>query len=312
MDLKALKVLEYYKVLAQLKGFASSEYARSKIEEIVPEDNVAEANRLLDETREADKVLFKYATDPNFAVDDISLCLERARKMSTLTMGELLKVSRVLRVGRVLKQTISKVAELSVITAYSDKLFVNKALEERIDKSIISDGEMSDDASPELRSLRIKIRRANDNVKTKLQSYISTSKYQKYLQDNLITMRGDRYVIPLKSEFKGQISGLVHDQSASGQTLYVEPIAIVEMNNELKQLVLAEQLEIEKILKELTAAVIADVVEINSNFEIIAALDIIFCTGKARKKVKKATFPILNEMGVDKHQKRTSSADSKG
>lgn len=105
---------------------------------------------------------------------------------------------------------------------------------------------MSDDASPALRQIRIKIRRTNENVKLKLQSYVTQGKYQKYLQDNIVTMRGDRYVIPVKSEFKGAMQGLVHDQSASGQTLFIEPLAVVELNNELKTLLIEEQQEIEK------------------------------------------------------------------
>lgn len=110
---------------------------------------------------------------------------------------------------------------------------------------------MSDDASPALRQIRIKIRRTNENVKLKLQSYVTQGKYQKYLQDNIVTMRGDRYVIPVKSEFKGAMQGLVHDQSASGQTLFIEPLAVVELNNELKTLLIEEQQEIEKFLPTL-------------------------------------------------------------
>lgn len=296
MDLKALKILEFNKVLDLLKTFASSERARTRIDEIIPSEDFVQVNRLLAETTEADKVLYEYSVDPNFAIDDISLCLERAKKMSTLTMAELLKVSRVLRVSRILKTTILKVPELSVITDYSNRLFSNHALEERIDKSIISDSEMADDASAELRSIRIKIRRCNDNVKAKLNSYITTSQYQKYLQDNLITMRGDRYVIPVKSEYKGQIAGLVHDQSTSGSTLFIEPIAIVELNNELKELVLSEQREIEKILRELTSCVTADYIELSQNLELVTELDIIFARAKLSRSLK-GNCPIVNQKG---------------
>ena len=168
-------------------------------------------------------------------------------------MAELLKIARVLKVSRILKNTLSRAIDADVIKGYSFGLFTNLPLEERIDKSIISDTEMSDDASPALRQIRIKIRRTNENVKLKLQSYVTQGKYQKYLQDNIVTMRGDRYVIPVKSEFKGAMQGLVHDQSASGQTLFIEPLAVVELNNELKTLLIEEQQEIEKILTDLTS-----------------------------------------------------------
>ena len=266
---KALNTLEYFKILDMLKGHVSSERARDLISSIRPTSNLAVAQNLLLETAEADKILFEQSLDPNFAIDNIVEPLERAKKMSVLSMGELLQIFRVLRVSRVLKSVLSRAKDSPIIQNFGYRLFTNQPLEERIDKSIISDSEMSDDASANLRSIRGKIRRCNENVKAKLGSYITSGKYQKYLQDNIVTMRGDRYVIPVKAEFKGAMQGLVHDQSSSGQTLFIEPLAIVELNNELKTLLMEEQLEIEKILRELTDGVCGDVDELLSNYETI-------------------------------------------
>lgn len=248
---KALKTLEYQKILDMLKTHVSSERARELADETRPTDDKNIAESWLIETLEADKILYEQSLDPNFAIDNIVTSLERTRKLSNLTMAELLKIARVLKVSRILKNTLSRAIDADVIKGYSFGLFTNLPLEERIDKSIISDTEMSDDASPALRQIRIKIRRTNENVKLKLQSYVTQGKYQKYLQDNIVTMRGDRYVIPVKSEFKGAMQGLVHDQSASGQTLFIEPLAVVELNNELKTLLIEEQQEIEKSLPTL-------------------------------------------------------------
>lgn len=293
---KALKTLEYFKILEMLKGNVSSERAREIIDALRPTSDIVSANGMLTETAEADKILFEQSLSPNFAIDNILFPLERAKKMSVLTMSELLKIAGVLRVSRILKNTISRALDINLLKDYGARLFANQTLEERIDKSIIGDNEMSDDASTELRSIRIKIRRCNDNVKTKLNSYVTASKYQKYLQDNIVTMRGDRYVIPVKAEFKGAVQGLVHDQSASGQTLFIEPLAVVELNNELKTLILQEQLEIERILAELTAGVRADVTELLQNYEIIAQMDVIFAKAKLARS-QKAVRPEINGRG---------------
>ena len=293
---KALKTLEYQKILDMLKTHVSSERARELADETRPTDDKNLAESWLTETFEADKILYEQSLDPNFAIDNIVTSLERTRKLSNLTMAELLKIARVLKVSRILKNTLSRAIDADVIKGYSFGLFTNLPLEERIDKSIISDTEMSDDASPALRQIRIKIRRTNENVKLKLQSYVTQGKYQKYLQDNIVTMRGDRYVIPVKSEFKGAMQGLVHDQSASGQTLFIEPLAVVELNNELKTLLIEEQQEIEKILTDLTASVRGDVNEILNNYEIIARLDLIFARAKLARSMK-AIMPKINDKG---------------
>ena len=293
---KALKTLEYQKILDMLKTHVSSERARELADETRPTDDKNIAESWLIETFEADKILYEQSLDPNFAIDNIVTSLERTRKLSILTMAELLKIARVLKVSRILKNTLSRAIDADVIKGYSFGLFTNLPLEERIDKSIISDTEMSDDASPALRQIRIKIRRTNENVKLKLQSYVTQGKYQKYLQDNIVTMRGDRYVIPVKSEFKGAMQGLVHDQSASGQTIFIEPLAVVELNNELKTLLIEEQQEIEKILTDLTASVRGDVNEILNNYEIIARLDLIFARAKLARSMK-AIMPKINDKG---------------
>ncbi len=293
---KALKTLEYYKILDMLKAHVSSERARELIDAMRPTSDLSTAENLLAETAEADIILYEQALDPNFAIDNIVEPLERVKKMSVLTMGELLQICRVLRVSRILKNVLARAKDTPIISASGVRLFANQPLEERIDKSIISDSEMSDDASGNLRSIRNKIRRCNENVKAKLGSYITSGKYQKYLQDNIVTMRGDRYVIPVKAEFKGAMQGLVHDQSASGQTLFIEPLAIVELNNELKTLIMEEQLEIEKILRELTDGIRADVDELLSNYEIIAYLDAIFARAKLAR-TQNAVRPQINNKG---------------
>lgn len=293
---KTLKTLEFDKILNMLGKCSVSSKAKHDILNIKPTTNKAQAELLLNQTEEADKVLYEYAVSPNFAVDDISHALERAEILATLTMGELLKVSHVLSVARNVKSSILKVPNLDVLNLIINNIFTNKTLEEEIDAAIISETEMSDNASTELREIRGKIRRCNDNIRCKLNEFITSTKYQKYLQDNIITIRSDRYVIPVRAEFKGAISGLVHDQSASGQTVYIEPMQVVELNNDLKTLILAEAAEIEKILRAFTVKVCNNLNGISCNFSIITELDIIFARAKFARDTK-SVKPVINEKG---------------
>lgn len=161
----------------------------------------------------------------------------------------------------------------------------------------MSETEVADNASNELRAIRIRIRKLNDNVRSKLQLFITSPKYSKYLQDNIITVRGDRYVIPVKSDCKGTIPGLVHDQSASGSTLFVEPMQIVELNNELKVELVNEQLEIEKILRNFSNQIEGCADGITYSYNTVVDMDMVFAKAQLAREYK-ATKPELNEDGV--------------
>lgn len=161
----------------------------------------------------------------------------------------------------------------------------------------MSETEVADNASGELRAIRIRIRKLNDNVRSKLQLFITSPQYSKYLQDNIITVRGDRYVIPVKSDCKGTIPGLVHDQSASGSTLFVEPMQIVELNNELKVELVNEQLEIEKILRNFSNQIESCADGITYSYNTVVDMDMVFAKAQLAREYK-ATKPELNEDGI--------------
>ena len=175
-------------------------------------------------------------------------------------------------------------------------LFSDDKLEKDIFDSFISDTEVADNATPELRAIRLRIRKLGDGVKTKLQLFVTSPTYHKYLQDSIVTVRGDRYVIPVKSEFKGAISGLVHDQSASGATLYIEPMQIVELNNELKTEKLNEQAEIERILRNFSTMISAHADRLKASYASIVEMDAIFARAQLAHEMK-AVRPDLNEAG---------------
>lgn len=296
---KTLKALEFNKILAEIASKASSVPAREAIMEIRPYTDQNYIEELLDEVAEADKIAFEYATNLSFAFDDISAILDKAEVMSVLTMGELLRVSKMLRVAYSVKNSIAKVPDdsLTRIKKIAASVYTDKELEESIESAIISDTEMHDRASEELRSIRIRIRKTGEQIKSKLYTYITSPTYAKYLQDNIVTVRGDRYVIPVKAEWRSAIPGLVHDQSGSGQTLYIEPMAVVELNNTLKTYILEEQAEIERILRAFTLKVSVAATDIRDSFTKIIKLDTVFAKAYYANSVR-AVKPQMNTDGI--------------
>lgn len=299
MQERTLKALEFNKILDSVATYASSEPAREAVREIRPMRELSYVNELLQEVYEADKIAFEYATNLSFAFDNIDFVLEKASVMSVLTMGELLRVSRMLRVARSVKSIIAKVPDdnLKLIKGIANSIYTDKSLEEDIDNAIISDTEMHDRASDELRSIRMRIKKTGEQIKSKLYSYLTSPTYSKYLQDNIVTVRGDRYVIPVRAECKSAIPGLIHDQSASGQTLYVEPMAVVELNNVLKTHILEEQAEIERILRRFTVRVSTSVDQIKESFDKIVRLDVIFAKAYYANATR-SVRPTINEKGI--------------
>lgn len=296
-DQKSLTTLEYPKILDRLAAFAQSQGGKQKARTLVPYEKIADATYALDETAEADKVLFEYSLSPSFAVDDIGDILVKAKKGATLAIPDIMKVGRSLRVSRRLKYTIDKVKDCPILTDMAMGLFENETLEKKIFDAFLSETEVADNASGELRAIRIRIRKLNDNVRSKLQLFITSPQYSKYLQDNIITVRGDRYVIPVKSDCKGTIPGLVHDQSASGSTLFVEPMQIVELNNELKVELVNEQLEIEKILRNFSNQIESCADGITYSYNTVVDMDMVFAKAQLAREYK-ATKPELNEDGI--------------
>ena len=296
-DQKSLTTLEYPKILDRLATFAQSQGGKKKASELVPYEKIADALHALNETAEADRVLFEYSLSPSFAGDDIGDILVKAKKGATLAIPDIMKVGRSLRVSRRLKYTIDKVKDCPLLADMAMGLFENETLEKKIFDAFLSETEVADNASNELRAIRIRIRKLNDNVRSKLQLFITSPQYSKYLQDNIITVRGDRYVIPVKSDCKGTIPGLVHDQSASGSTLFVEPMQIVELNNELKVELVNEQLEIEKILRNFSNQIEGCADGITYSYNTVVDMDMVFAKAQLAREYK-ATKPELNEDGV--------------
>ena len=296
-DEKSLNTLEYGKILDMLAAHAQSEGGKAACRALLPTSDIGEAELALDMTAEADRTLFEFSVSPSFAVDDIEETVVKAEKGAVLSIPELLRVGRALRVARRVVKSLTPVIGVPGLHAMLAGLYSDDKLEKDIFDSFISETEVADNATPELRAIRLRIRKLGDNVKTKLQLFVTSPTYHKYLQDSIVTVRGDRYVIPVKSEFKGAISGLVHDQSASGATLYIEPMQIVELNNELKTEKLNEQAEIERILRNFSTAVSAHADRLKASYATIVEMDAIFARAQLAHAMK-AVRPELDREGA--------------
>lgn len=283
---KSLITLELPAVLDMLAQQAVGETAKEQAALLKPSADKYEVRRRLEETTAA-KTMMIVRGSPSFSgVKDVRPSLSRADLGGALNTRELLDIARVLQCARLVR---SYTADDSVGKTPIDHLFhalhANKFLEEKISDSITGEDEIADGASSELASLRRQMRAAAARARDALQKIISSPSYAKALQEPIITMRSDRYVVPVKADHKGAVPGLVHDISASGMTLFVEPMAAVKANNELRELAAKEKLEIERILAELSADCAEHRDDISADFEILVRLDLIFAKAKLSYKL---------------------------
>jgi len=278
MDDRTLRALEFTKILERISKYASSSLGKSAILKLTPNLDFNQINISLNEIEQAFIVSEKCSKGISFSFDDITDIFNKAKVFSTLNNNELLKVSRFIKIAINVKQDINSVKsnDIFLLKDYVKDIILPIELSKYIDENIISETEISDNASSVLKNIRKKIKTISEQIKRKLDSYVNSRESAKFLQDSIVTIRNDRYVIPVKAEYKNSINGLIHDQSSSGQTLFIEPFTIVEMNNELKSVILLENQEIEKILRDLTTKVSAIVDNLNYATKSLTSLDAIF------------------------------------
>jgi DNA mismatch repair protein MutS2 len=295
---KALRVLEYYKIKDMIKNYTQTGAAKDLIDALKPYDNIYEVREHLEETFEALQLLGKKGSPPFEGVYDVREGISRAEKASTLMPGQLLKIANMLRCARRFKDYVNRKDEeesFRVIEDICEGLVPLKKLEDEILLAIAGEEEISDKASTTLYNIRRTQKDKNASIKEKVNSLIRNN--SKFLQDNLYTIRGDRYVLPVKAEHKGAVPGLVHDQSSSGATLFIEPMSLVNLNNEIKELMLKEKAEIERILAELSGKVYDNITVVKNNANIIWELDFIFAKAKFASE-NNCSCPSVNDNGI--------------
>jgi len=291
---KTVKTLDFDKILEMVSQYALTNEAKTAIVNLRPifEYEKIDENQLL--TQEAVTVKTKYLIEPVLAIDNVKEILSKNKIGITLQMGELLKIARVIKSAAYAKDKILSTGEDVVLLKNSvATLFADLKLEKEITDCIISETEMSDNASYALKSIRRTIANVNIKLKDKLNSYTKNNSASDYLQDNLYTVRNNRFVLPVKSECRGQVPGLIHDQSASGSTVFIEPFAIVELNNSLRTALAEEAAEIERILTDLSGKVYERLDSIAHCQEVVTMLDVIFAKAEFSLKIR-GIRPVLS------------------
>lgn len=298
MNEKAIKVLEYNKIIELLKGQAGSEMTRKIISELKPFTDPRVIRTVLEETDEAVRLISFKGPLPLGNFYDIKQFVGFAQKGGSLNMRQLLQVLYNMKItANVINWLKGDVPSLPILQSLVEVLAVFKDLAEEIDRSIESEDMVSDNASSELRHIRRSIVRQNETIKNRINQMINKADNQSMLQDAIVTVRDGRYVIPVKQEHRSKFPGIVHDQSASGATLFIEPQIIVNMNNELRELEVAEKAEVERILAEISSRVGEHAAQLNNNQEILVQLDLIMAKGKLAH-IQHAECPSVNEDGI--------------
>ncbi len=297
MTERSLRVLEFHKIRAELSKYCVSDMGREKCEALVPTNRIADVRRMQQETEEARVVLTYLGGTPMIPFADVRASLHLAEIGSALSPRALLDIAACLRAARAARDAlVTDRDNTPMLTANASRLSTNRALEQAIGDAILSEEEIADRASPELFTIRRKMRSCNERVRERLNGMIHSPTTQKYLQEAIITMRADRYVLPVKQEYRGMVPGIVHDQSATGATIFVEPMAVVEIGNELKQLIASEKAEIDRILRALSAQVAPDAAAIADNLAILAQLDFAFAKASLAREMM-ACEPKVNDEG---------------
>ncbi|WP_139491612.1 endonuclease MutS2 [Brevibacillus dissolubilis] len=299
MEQRVLKTLEYDKIVALLVDKASSTLGKEWCRQIAPFTNIDQVRHAQQATYEGSEVLRLKGDVPLGGIRDIRGPIQRSRLGAMLAPLELLDIASTIYAGRRLKNFLLDVAdnhELPILKYLAEGIEGLRETEQEIKNCINDDGDVMDSASIDLRQIRQEIRSLESRIREKLDSMTRSTSIQKMLMENIVTIRGDRYVIPVKQEYRQHFGGIVHDQSASGATLFIEPEAVVQMNNKLREQRIREEREIEKILYALTVKVGEHVEELKQNVELLAEIDFIFAKANLGYSMK-ATTPKLNDTG---------------
>jgi len=302
--MKTFKILEFDKILNRLSDYTDSEIVKNRILSLVPETDMEKAKNSQRETTEAVSAMLKMGNPPvKLSAENIAGSLKRCEMGSVLSIKELMSISRCLYIARRMKSYIDEASEdAHILHGLGDGIVTVKSLEDAINSAIADEDTIADDASGELSAIRRKMRNINAKIKDTLNDMVRSAHYRKFLQDALVTVRSDRYVIPVRAEYRGEVKGIVHDSSSSGATLFIEPMSVVNMNNEIRELINREKTEIERILAELSAKVSEYAPSALADFNIVTELDFIFCKGKLSIDFN-CTEPELNNEGIVEFKK---------
>ncbi|HCC04267.1 MAG TPA: hypothetical protein DEP51_05370 [Clostridiales bacterium] len=297
MNKMSLEKLEYDKILEKLSLFCNTYIGKNLALQLLPLTTKDEVEHALQETLEAVSLIERNSVPPISEIDDISFYIKALESSNTISAKALLAICNIIEMANELINyfTVFKdTEEYFVINNYFLLLYSNHSIIDKIKKSIIDENTIADNASNTLSNIRKKKHKLEQDIKSKLNNILHSSTYSKYIQENVVTLRNNRYVIPVKQEYRSFVKGFVHDISQSGSTVFIEPIAVFDLNSELNNLRIEETAEIEKILKDLSSMLFPYTEEIKQDMETIGIIDFIFAKAKYSNSINAIT-PIIND-----------------
>lgn len=294
MEKRVLLILEFNRIIERLCALTVSEAGLKKAQALSPQNDASIAAMLLAQTLEAERFFVENGQSPVDTFTDVRSALKHIHAALLLSIRDLIAISRCFRVSRLCREQLNQANSGELLKHMAGQLSSRRGLEEEIDRCLIDEDVVSDAASPQLFSIRKQIRKANERIREKLNAMVKSPAYVKYLQEPIITIRNGRYVVPVKQEFRLNVPGLIHDQSGSGATLFIEPMPVVELGNDLRRLNSLEEEEIERVLAALTALVEPYADELYESIGILAELDLIFAKAKLGRQMG-AVCPKLEE-----------------
>lgn len=301
-----LNKLEYNEIIDILEKHCKTYLGKNLCDSLKPSFSFELVDVLLNETKEADTLLHQKGTPPFYETDELEKYIKILKSNQTLSIKGLLNIGMLLRIARELKEYFydNNTSSFINLEKYFTLLYSNPSIEKSIFDKIIDESTIADNASKKLSSLRRNRKSLEQEVKDKLNSYIHSSTYAKYIMEPIVTIRNNRYVIPVKEEYRSYIKGFVHDTSSSGSTLYIEPTSIFDLNNKINHIKIEEDLEIEKILHQLSASLYAYTTELDNDLNLIANIDLIFAKAHFGIEINGITPILNNEKFVDLHKAR--------
>ncbi len=292
-----LDKLEFNRILENLEKYCTTFQGKNLAFSLTPSNITSKVQSLLSETEEAVNLIYRNSTPSFYEISPIDVELKKLESGVSLSCKELLNLNKIFKTSFRLKDYFNKdfldLSDYPILSSLFEKLYFNKSVMDRIEACILDEDVIDDKASSALQSIRKKKRNLELDIREKLNNMVHSSSYSKYIQENIITMRNERFVIPVKEEYRSQIKGFVHDISNAGSTVFIEPIAVFEMNNDLSKLKIEEEIEIEKILQELSSLFEPYTEELKTSLNLIGRLDFIFAKAKYSKEIKGIT-PKIN------------------
>ena len=299
MDTRYLNLLEYDKFIQILIKYCKTYLGKAQVEKLTPKFNKLDVINLLSETNEAVSLIYRKSSLPLGDIPSIEIPIKQLESNSTLSAKSLLEVASILKISRELREYFYSDDEFDtnsfpIMSDHFSKLYANKGIEDKIFSIILDENTIADNSSNKLASLRRTSRKLEQEIRDKLNSFIHSATYSKYMMDPIITIRNGRFVLPVKEEYKSQVKGFIHDISSSGSTVFIEPMNIFEMNNEIANIKVDENIEIERILQNLSIMLYEYSQNLKENLEVISYLDTVFAKASYSIEIQ-GTYPIISD-----------------